>query len=356
MTIGVDVSKDTLVCSERNGPPFSHANSSKGVKRLLCQLESATIIAMEATGRCHRLLADTACSMGFTVIVFNPKDVSRYAKSVSPRASTDPIAARVIAEFASIREYRPYASPPAFVDALKNLVRTRAGLVKHRVALRNQAGQHSHIASLLRSAIASINQSVSKLDQDIIKVAESVPEYQLLVKVKGFGELTAAYMTAMLASGVFRTSDAFVAFIGLDLRVRESGKHKGRRKLSKRGDPEARHLLYMAALAASQQPGPFADLRAHYLERGFTKTEAAVFIARKLARVAWAIYTKRQPYCADRVLGQPVSPSHSTDNGMETIASPSNAFAAPPALSRSHSTVRPARQRRSASQPSGKTT
>ena len=146
------------------------------------------------------------------------------------------------------------------------------------------------------------------------------------------------------------------AFIGLDLRVRESGKHKGKRKLSKRGDPEARHLLYMAALATSQQPGPFADLRAHYLERGFTKTEAAVFIARKLARVAWAIYTKKQPYRADRVLGQPVSPSHSADNGMETIPSPSNAFAAPPTLSRSHSTVQPERQRRSANQPSGKTT
>lgn len=282
---------------------------------------------MEATGRYHRLLADTACSKGFTVIVLNPKDVSRYAKSVSPRASTDPIAARVIAEFASIREHRPYASPPAFVDALKNLVRTRAGLVKHRVALRNQAGQHSDIASLLRSAIASINQSVSKLDQDIIDAAKSVPEYRLLVKVKGFGKLTAAYMTAMLASGVFQTSDAFVAFIGLDLRVRESGKHKGKRKLSKRGDPEARHLLYMAALAASQQPGPFADLRAHYLERGFTKTEAAVFIARKLARVAWDIYTKKQPYRADRVLNQPVSPSYS------------NTVAAPPTPSVSHSTV-----------------
>jgi len=356
MTIGVDVSKDTLVCSERNGHPFSHANSAGGVKRFLCQLEAATIIAMEATGRYHRLLADTAHSMGFMVIVLNPKDVSRYAKSVSPRASTDPIAARVIAEFASIREHRLYASPPAFVDALKNLVRTRAGLVKQRVALRNQAGQHSDIASLLRSAIASIEESVNKLDRKIVEVAKSVPEYQLLVKVKGFGELTAAYMTAMLASGVFRTSDAFVAFIGLDLRVRESGKHKGRRKLSKRGDPEARHLLYMAALATSRQPGPFADLRAHYLERGFTKTEAAVFIARKLARVAWAVYTKKQPYCADRVLAQPVSPSHSTDNGMESIPSQSNPVAAPAAPSRSHSTVKAARQRRSANQLSGRTT
>jgi transposase len=336
MTVGVDVSKDELVCSYQDGQPFSHPNSAKEIRRLLSQLAPATIIAMEATGRYHRLLADMAYSMGFKVIVLNPKDVSRYAKSVSPRASTDPIMARIIAEFASIRERRPYATPPAFVDALKNLVRTRAGLVKHKTALRNQASQHPDIAGSLRAAIASINLSINKLNRDIVKVAESLPEYQLLFKVKGFGELTAAYMTAMLASGVFRTSDAFVAFIGYDLRVRESGKLKGKRKLSKRGDPEARHLLYMAALAASRQPGPFADLYAHYMARGFTKTETLVFIARKLARVAWAIYTKKQAYNPDRVLSQPGSSSHSADGGMRTVPSPSCAGRSPK-LSRSYS-------------------
>ena len=320
MTIGVDVSKDDLVCSHQDGQPFSHPNSAKGVKRLLSRLGPATTIAMEATGRYHRLLADMAYSMGFTVVVLNPKDVSRYAKSVSPRASTDPIMASVIAEFASIREHRRYTTPPTFVDTLKNLVRTRAGLVKQKTALKNQAGQHPDIAECLRAVIASINLSVNKLNRDIVELAKSLPEYQLLIKVKGFGELTAAYMTAMLASGVFRTSDAFVAFIGYDLRVRESGKLRGKRKLSKRGDPEARHLLYMAALAAAHKPGPFADLYAHYMARGFTKTETLVFIARKLARVAWAIYTKKQPYNPDRVLNQPGSPSQSTEGGIMTIS------------------------------------
>ena len=312
MTIGVDVSKDFLVWCERDGHTRSLANSAKAVKQFLSAIPPDAIIAMEATGEYHRLLADTAYSRGFRVYVFNPKDVNRYAKSISPRASTDPIAARVIAEFASVRKHRLYTPAPAFADKLKKLVRTRAGLVKQRVALADQAGQHSDIASYLHTAIASIKNSVAKLDREIVKVASSLPEFKLLVKVPGFGELSAAYMAAMLASGEFRRSDSFVAFIGLDLRVRESGKFKGKRKLSKRGDPEARRLLYLAALAASQQQGPFSYLRARYLERGFTKTEAAVFIARKLARVAWAIYTKHQPYDPHRVLNQPSAKS-STD-------------------------------------------
>ena len=284
MTIGVDVSKDTLVPCPRNGHPSSVANSVQQVKRFLSKLDPGTTIGMEATGRYHRLLADTAYAMGFVVFVFNPKDVNRYAKSVSPRAATDPIAARIIAEFASVRDHRPYVPPPTFVDVLRNLVRTRAGLVKQRVGLENQAGEHTAIAVCLAQVITSINQSVAKLEKQIVEVAKARPEYRLLTQIPGFGPLVSAYMLAPLGRGDFRSSDAFVAFIGLDLRVRESGKLRGRRKLSKRGDPEARRLLYLA--------------------RGYSKTEAAVFIARKLARVAWAICTKQQPYNQQRVLNQ----------------------------------------------------
>ena len=254
MTIGVDVSKDTLVHCTRDGYPSSVENSAKAVKGFLSRLPAGTTIAMEATGRYHRLLADTDYAMGFVVIVLNPKDVNRYAKSVSPRAATDPIAAQIIAEFASVRNHRPYVPPPAFVEVLRNLVRTRAGLVKQRVALGNQAGEDTGIAGYLTEAIAGISQSITKLDKQIVEAAKCRPEYQLLVKIPGFGPLVSSYMLATLASGEFISSDAFVAFIGLDLRVRESGKLKGRRKL---------------------------------------------------ARVAWAIYRKQQPYNAQRVLSQP---------------------------------------------------
>lgn len=303
MTIGVDVSKETLVYSARDGKASSVANSVDGVKRLLSRIGPQATIAMEATGRYHRLLADTAHAMGFVVIVFNPRDVNRYAKSVSPRATTDPIAAQIIAEYASVRSHRAYVPPPAFVEALRNLVRTRAGLVKQRVALENQASEHTGIASYLAQAIAGINESVEALDKQIVQAAKRQGQYPLLMKIPGFGPLVSAYILATLASGAFRSSDAFVAFIGLDLRVRESGKLKGRRKLSKRGDPEARRLLYLAALAA-KKTAPFDAIYLRALERGYSKTEALVIVARKLARVAWAIYTKGEIYNPYRVIAQ----------------------------------------------------
>lgn len=307
MTVGVDVSKDKLDYGAKTTTPRSVDNTPEGVSSLLDSVPPDSVIAMEATGRYHKLLADTAHSRGFRVIVHNPKDVSKYAKSICPRASNDPIMARVIAEFTEIREHRVYDPTPSFVDALKNLVRTRAGLVKERVSLQNRAGEHPDIAAYLRQAMQSLKESIVKLDEQIAEVAKGIPQYQLLIKVPGFGPLTTAYLIALLASGTFTRSDSFVAFIGLDLRVRESGKLIGKRKLSKRGDPEARRLLYLAAFAACRVQGPFKELYEHYVSRGFSKTEATVIVSRKLARVAWSIYKHNQPYVSGRVRNQPTA-------------------------------------------------
>lgn len=307
MTVGVDVSKNELVHCTRTTVPRSARNTLEDITSLLDSLPPGTVIAMEATGRYYRLLADTAHSRGFKVIVHNPKDVNRYAKSVAPRATTDPIMAKVIAQYTDIKNHRLYNPTPDFVDALKNLVRTRAGLVKDCGSLLNRAAEHCDVAACLRQATHSIKDSIHKLDEQIAEIAKAIPQYQLLIKVPGFGPLVTAYLIAMLSSGTFARSDSFVAFVGLDLRVRESGKFKGKRRLSKRGDPEARRLLYMAALAACRAQNPFRELYEHYISRGFSRTEATVFVARKLARTAWAIYKHSRPYSPDRVRNQPVA-------------------------------------------------
>lgn len=302
--IGVDVSKDTLVYCTRDGQPSSISNSSQGIKKLLAKCAPGRAIAMEATGRYHRLLADTACARGIEVFVLNPKDVNRYATSLSPRAANDNIAARVIAGFASERKCIPYATLPAFVEKIKDMGRTRSSLVADATGLTNRAREHSDIAAYLRQARDMISRSIDHLNSKITEQAKHFPQYQRLSKVPGFGPVVTPYIAAMLASGIFPKADSFVAYIGLDVKVKESGKFRGRRRLTKRGDPEARRLLYLAAMAAARKPGPFSEMRQHYLDKGFTKTEATVFIARKLARVAWAIYKKGECYRPERVRNQ----------------------------------------------------
>ncbi|SFP04602.1 hypothetical protein SAMN03159304_05870, partial [Pseudomonas sp. NFACC24-1] len=70
---------------------------------------------------------------------------------------------------------------------------------------------------------------------------------------------------------------------------------KGRRCLSKRGDPEARRLMHNAAMSARRTAawkGFYEALRA----RGLSTTEALVALARKLARVVFALLKNQSEY------------------------------------------------------------
>ena len=102
--------------------------------------------------------------------------------------------------------------------------------------------------------------------------------------------------------GAFANADAFIAYLGLDVRLRESGRYKGKRKLTKHGEPELRRLLWLAGKPATQYP-PFAAYRDAQLAKGLSKTAARVVLARKLARVAFAMLRdgtdfRRQPVAA----------------------------------------------------------
>ncbi|MNJ69962.1 Transposase IS116/IS110/IS902 family protein [compost metagenome] len=79
------------------------------------------------------------------------------------------------------------------------------------------------------------------------------------------------------------------------MRLKESGRYCGRRKLTKQGDPEIRRLLHNAAMAASRT-SRWRDLYQGYLARGLKRTEALTILARKLARIAFALMTTQQPY------------------------------------------------------------
>ena len=86
--------------------------------------------------------------------------------------------------------------------------------------------------------------------------------------------------------------------IGLDVRVRDSGKSSGRRKLTKKGDGEVRRLLFNAARAAARK-GSWANYYQQLLNRGFSTTAAYVAVSRKLVKVIFALLTKNVDYQPD---------------------------------------------------------
>jgi transposase len=83
------------------------------------------------------------------------------------------------------------------------------------------------------------------LDQD--------PKATGVLGIPELGVMTVAVLRAELGDlDRFTRMDQVVAYVGMDLQVKQSGKYKGQTKLSKRGSGRVRRILYLAALRSIQ--------------------------------------------------------------------------------------------------------
>jgi transposase len=113
--------------------------------------------------------------------------------------------------------------------------------------------------------------------------------------INGVGPVVSVALVNILEHIPLGSADAFVAFTGLDPRPDESGQHRGKRRLSKRGPSELRRLLYLAAMSAKKTP-MWKPLFEYYRAKGLSTTACFVILARRIARTAWSMYTYRTEF------------------------------------------------------------
>lgn len=150
----------------------------------------------------------------------------------------------------------------------------------------------------VRAVTERIQALIKRLEQRIaalIGASGWSDPYRRILKVEGIGALTAAGLCATFHRARFSGGDAFIAFLGLDVTVRQSGTQRGRGALSKKGDAEMRRLLYNAAMAASRS-STWQPFYQRLLQRGFSRTQALVALARKLARIAFSLMKNASEY------------------------------------------------------------
>ncbi|GAA0560300.1 IS110 family transposase [Halomonas salifodinae] len=299
--IGIDVAKDELVSYRQDTDTEEGLkNRQANITRWLRRLPAHCAIAIEATGTYHRLLIELAYRNEHVVYVIDGYQLKHYRQGIGGRAKTDSSDARLLARYLSREQtaLRSWTPPPPAYRALQTLLRRRATLVRARVAIQQSCAELPELQAPLKRLVAQltrIDQVIQARLRVIVREAGLSQHVARCQAMEGVGPLTATALVMAFLRGDFRHSDAFVAFLGLDVRVRDSGTQRGRRKLTKQGDPEVRRLLYNAAMAASRQPAWQATYQG-YLARGLKKTQALVIIARKLARIAFALMKHEVEY------------------------------------------------------------
>lgn len=124
-----------------------------------------------------------------------------------------------------------------------------------------------------------------------------------LRSVPEFGPKTQAVLRAELGDVTrFVRSDQVVAYAGLDITVRQSGKWRGQAKVSKRGSGLLRRLLYMAALACLRRKNSaFKDYYNALTARGLAGKKALMAVMRKMLVVAYRLLKSGAAYDPTKV-------------------------------------------------------
>jgi transposase len=311
---GADIGKELIVICRHgeDADPVSIANTRTALNKWLRSVPKASVIAMEATGGYQRLLADLAYAKGLSVYVINPHWLHHYARARGQRGKTDQLDARMIARFiAQERDKRlhPYQPPEPHIEQMRSLQRMRDQVVKLRTALSQSAQRRKHASPntkrCTQRAIQALRDLADALLRDTHEQIKAQPklqeDFKMFTSVTGFGDVNGLGLTALFAHVPFASSNASVAYVGLDPKPKESGKYIGQRKLSKQGDKFLRSMLFNAARAACKTK-VFKPYYQALLTRGWASTAALNIVARKLLRIAFAIYKSRQPFDPKRFM------------------------------------------------------
>jgi transposase len=303
LNFGADVDSRYVwvACAEKSIRTQRIDNTRAAIGTWLKTLARGSRLGMESTGRYHELLAELADKAGLEVFVINPRDLRRYAQGVGQRGKTDRIDADVIARYVAREHDRLHAySPPTKEQReLTALQKRRAKLVQI-VAMANQSlggvpCLRQELEQIRKSLTHAIKQAERLMQQTLQKMPEAREAAGQIATIPGFATLSSTCLANSFTRVPLQNSDAAVAQTGFDPRPADSGSKHGRRRLSKRGQSELRRVLFNCARSAARTKAWQSYYQAQ-LAKGLSATAATVILARKMVRVAFAVFKTGRPF------------------------------------------------------------
>jgi transposase len=313
--LGIDVSKQTLSCTllapadRRCRWQGSVPNTAAGVCQLLRRTAASDPWVVEPTGIYSRLVVQHAQAAGRQVLLAQPKRAKAFLAATQPRAKTDRVDSHGLALYGLSAPLRSFPVTSEAMARIEQLLAARRGISESLARLRQQQAVLPYAAVPLGAAITALVAQQEAIDAQLAAARAALPVIDALDAIPGIGPVTATAVAVCLLSKQFDHPDAFVAYIGLDTRVSDSGQRQGKRALTKQGDAELRRLLYLCAQANMRSRDPENPFKGQYereREKGLPTTGALCAVARKLAKVCWSLARHGTQYEVGRVNRQPV--------------------------------------------------
>jgi len=335
-TIAVDLAKSVFqlsVANDRGRILERHRFSRRQFERFLAIVPSSHFI-LEACGTAHHW-GRQLLGLGHEVSLLPPQYVRPFVR----RTKTDRSDADAMIQAARSGEIAAVAVKSQDQQQMMALHRVRAARMKTRTARINllrgllaeqglpvalgartgltQMARLVHddattIPGMLRQCAYGIFEEIAELERHVAEIEQQLKSLATidvakeLQSIPGIGLLTATALLGSVGSiDGFPNGRRFASWLGLTPREYSSGNKQRLGRITKRGDSYLRCLLthgaravLLAAKRKHKTGKPLTRLQAWAIEvdarRGHNK--ATIALANKLARIVWAVWSKRQCY------------------------------------------------------------
>jgi transposase len=164
------------------------------------------------------------------------------------------------------------------------------------------SGASRLLLAQLKLELDQMAKRLEDADALIKRTALDHEDCQRLVKIPGLGPVTATAVIAAIGNGAaFRKGREFAAWMGVVPREHSTGGKQKLLGIGKRGNRYLRKLFVQCARAVLQQKAKQTPGLRAWLEKLTSRTHrnvAAVALANKLARMAWAVLATGEAYRA----------------------------------------------------------
>ena len=317
-SIGVDVGKDDLffcacgitalqevkVKGTRKLP-----NTPSGIREALLWVGKHTkdtiplTVTMEATGIYHERLALALQKAGYRTSVVLPNKARDYMKSLGLQSKTDAIDAKGLAQMGAEQHLQAWEPRSALYYELRLLTRhyedmqkTITGYNNRLHAMQRGMYRHAELEKSLQEFIGQMQSLGVEAERNIETLIKSddylAAKMEKLTSIKGIALLSAATIVAETNGfALFENIRQLESYAGYNVVEDQSGKRRGKTKISKKGNSHIRRILHMPALnMVTYRVAPFAALYSRVYERTKVKMKGYVAVQRKLLGLLYTLW------------------------------------------------------------------
>ncbi len=329
-TIGLDIAKSVFQVHGVDGSGATVMRRQLRRRQLLgfFAKQPPCLVGMEACATAHHWAREIG-ALGHEVRLMPPHYVKPYVK----RNKNDAADAEAICEAVTRPTMRFVAVKSTEQQGVLMLHRTRELMVRQRTMLVNAIRAHmaefgivarvglpqvkallaviadeedGRLPPLARTCLAGLAAQLMSLEREIAAAERRIhawhrssPASRRLETIPGIGPITASALAASIADpSVFKNGRELAAWIGLVPRQSSTGGKERMGRISKQGDHYLRWLLVagsMTVIRHAKRRGTANPWLAELIAGKPTKV-AAVALANKMARMAWALLSHGGTY------------------------------------------------------------